>query len=163
MRKVQKAAFISDAGLYVALPSHLHGGTPLHLPASTFAFRMARQHRDHAMAGKFPAIYRREESLRIRDICTLCRPHPARVHRGKFITCLGESLCGRPPAIWTYPGSHWTVCCCTTVLRSSCSRFSLEQDMRSAITPNLMSPLVSPLHILSRRSHLVPPSFTPII
>jgi hypothetical protein len=121
MQRVGLAAFISGAGLYIVLPFHLHGGTPLHLRASIFAITMARRHREHAMAGNFPPIYRCEESLRIQGICTMYRPRPARARRGKSDRCVtrpGESFFGRAPAIGTCPGSHWAVRCCTTALRS---------------------------------------------
>jgi hypothetical protein len=53
MQTVGLAAFISGAGLYIALPFHLHRGTPLHPRTSVNNVgrtAMARRHREHLMA-----------------------------------------------------------------------------------------------------------------
>jgi hypothetical protein len=87
---------------------------------------------DAIMAGKFTPIFRREESLHIPENCTMYRPRSARARWGKSDRCItrpGESLFGRAPVFGTCLGSHRAVRCCTTALRSPCSRFSLEQDM----------------------------------
>ena len=72
---------------------------------------LARQHREHAMAGTITPIYRCEESLPIRGICATYRACPARARWGqndRSVAHPAEYFLGGAPAIGTCPGRHWS-------------------------------------------------------
>ena len=129
-RRVGLAAFTSGAGLYIDLPFHLRGGTPLHLRALDICHHNGKHDIENMQWLEIFHPFTSVKNLYLnKELRTTYRPRPARARQGKSdrcVTCPGESLFGRAPAIGTCPGSHWAVRCCTTTLRSPCSHFSLE-------------------------------------
>lgn len=74
---------MSGTGLYLVPLYRLYGGTGLRRRGSIFQIILAGRHRRHEMAGAFPTIYRREESLHVQEIFVMYCDHPARSQRGK--------------------------------------------------------------------------------
>ena len=112
MQRAGLASFVSGAGLYIvfAFPFYVRG--PLHLRVSIFAPRLARQHREHIMAGTIAPISFCEESLLIRRICATYRACPARARWRKIdgsVAHPAEYFLGGGPVIGTYPGGHRAV------------------------------------------------------
>ena len=106
MQRVGLASFVSGAGLYLVLASPFHVGGPLHLRGFIFGTRLARQHREHTMAGTIAPIYHCEESLPIREICATYRACPARARWGQndgSVAHPAEYFLGGAPAIGTCP------------------------------------------------------------
>jgi len=75
------------------------------------------------MAGTFPPLYQREESLLIRESCTLHRTLPARALWGtgnRSVARSTKSFLRWTRAIWTCRGSLSGVCRRETAFRSAC-------------------------------------------
>src|SRR5229473_1245282 len=104
MYKVGLATLVSGAGLYLGHDSPFYIGGPLHFRGSISTTRLARQYREHPMAGTIAAIYFSQESLFVRGICATYRTRPARTRWGKndrSIAHAGEYFLGGVSAIGT--------------------------------------------------------------
>jgi hypothetical protein len=127
MQRSGLASFVSGAGLYLVFVSHFRLGEPLH-PQNIFATKLARQHRERAVAGTITHISRREESLLMSGICATHHPCPARARWGqddRSVAHLAEYIRGGAPRIGIYLGRHSAVCCRATGHQSPHSSFSL--------------------------------------
>jgi hypothetical protein len=129
MHRVGLASFIYGTGLYIVPAPPFPVGGPLHLRVHIFTSGLARQHREHAMAGTISTIYWCEEPLPIREICIMYHILPARNRWGQ-----NDRSVARPPKYFFRgtsaigsPSRHSAVCCHATGYQSAYSSLLLGQ------------------------------------
>jgi hypothetical protein len=99
---------------------------PLHLRGSIFTIQL--EGCEHRMVGPANSIYSREESIRIKAICTTYRARSAGDHQGqnnRSVVRPAESLLGGFPSVGICRGRHRAVHFCTTAHQSPCRHFYL--------------------------------------
>ena len=114
MHRIRLASVVSGTSHYIVLASPSHAGGPLHLQGRLLRHtKLARQHRELAMAGVIAAVYCCEESSPVRGICATRRSCLAGARWGKndrSVAHSAEFVLGGAPAAGTSSGKHgWKV------------------------------------------------------
>jgi len=116
--------------LHLVLASCLHVERPPHTRGFISETTLARQCREHVLAGTFTSVCCCEESLHMQDIYSPYCARPARACRGKNDKSFahpGEYSLGRVSAAGTPPRGHRKVRWLPTAHQSPCSSSSLGQ------------------------------------
>jgi hypothetical protein len=116
----------------LAYPFHVGGFRNLWGPilATRLARQVARQLRNHAMAGPITPIHCCEEPLSIQENWATYHSCTSRVlcwRNASSIAFPAECILGGGQAIGTYPGSHWATRCRATGHQSPCNSFALDR------------------------------------